>query len=333
MKILIWGTGQLSWQTVKKIPEKNICGYIDTYAAKKEFAEKPLYKPEEVKSLEYDAILVSTLFGEEVLQTCRTVGISPDKLIFVYGNVKISDMNQDYDFIEQICGKEYADFIKMRYHLIREIEIDLKKDKKDFEVKDFANDKYYQNDFVRLKTLELLVDELQRGNVEGQIAELGVFQGHFAKYLNAAFPDRKLYLFDTFDGFDEEEVKRELETETIPVVCEIYKNTSVQVVMDKMCHKENVIIKQGFFPDSLGRGGLEETFALVSIDCDWEDSIYQGITYFYPRLQKGGYIMIHDYNNLVASAQKAVQRYEKEQNTRLPKVPICDAQGSLILTK
>lgn len=43
--------------------------------------------------------------------------------------------------------------------------------------------------------------------------------------------------------------------------------------------------------------------------------------------------MIHDYNNLVASAQKAVQRYEKEQNTRLPKVPICDAQGSLILTK
>ena len=27
MKILVWGTGQLSLQTAEKIPEKNIAGY------------------------------------------------------------------------------------------------------------------------------------------------------------------------------------------------------------------------------------------------------------------------------------------------------------------
>lgn len=335
MKILIWGTGQLSWQTVKKIPEKNIIGYVDTYATRKEFAEKPLYKPEEIENLEYDAILVSTLFGEEVARRCREIGIPTDKLIFVYANVKTWDMNQDYNFVTQICGRKFSDFIKNRYHLIREIEVDINSGRKEFEVSDYSHEKYYKNDFVRLKTLELLVDEIKKGDISGQIAELGVFQGHFARYLNAAFPNRKIYLFDTFDGFDEDEVKRELETETIPVVCEIYKNTSIPVVMDKMCYKENVIIKKGFFPDSLGGGRqeLKEDFALVSIDCDWEESIYQGIDYFYPRLKNGGYIMLHDYNNLVASAQKAVQRYEKDRGIRLPKVPICDAQGSLIITK
>jgi hypothetical protein len=333
MKILIWGTGQLSLQTAEKIPEKDIVGYIDTYAEKKEFAKKPLYVPKEVADVEYDAILVSTLWGEEVAATCRELGIPLEKVIYVYGNAKIVDMNQDYEFVSRVCGEAFSDFIKKRYHLIREIEIDLNRKKKDFAIDNYSNEKYYRNDYVRLKTLELLVDELKRGNIAGQIAELGVFQGHFAKFLNAAFPDRKLYLFDTFEGFDDEELERELESDTVSVARDIYKNTSVQSVLERMEHKESIVIRQGFFPDSIGAGELEEEFALVSLDCDWEESLYQGLHYFYPRLTVGGYIMIHDYNNFLDCAKKAVHRYESDNRIRLPKVPICDAQGSLILTK
>lgn len=39
-------------------------------------------------------------------------------------------------------------------------------------------------------------------HLNGCVAEAGVFQGNFAKVINANFPDRKLYLFDTFEGFD-----------------------------------------------------------------------------------------------------------------------------------
>ncbi len=331
MKILVWGTGQLSLQTAEKIPEKNIAGYIDTYNRNKEFAGKPLYAPENVKDLTYDAILVSTLWGEEIAATCREQGIPLQKVIFVYGNIQMIDMNQDYKFVASVCGEKFSDFIKNRYHLIREIEITLNSEKKDFEIADYAHEKYYRNDYVRLKTFELLVDEIRRGGIQGQIAELGVYRGHFAQFLNAAFPDRKLYLFDTFEGFDEKELLRELESGMIPVARDIYKKTSVQTVLDKMEYKENVVIKQGFFPDSLK--GLEEKFAFVSLDCDWEESLYQGIAYFYPRLHQGGYLMIHDYNNILDCAKKAIIRYEKDMNIRLPKVPVCDAQGSLILTK
>lgn len=331
MRVLIWGVGQLLFQTALWIPDENIIGYIDTYNNKKEFAGKPLYKPDEVKELVYDAILVSTLWSEEVAKTCKELGIPLDKVIFVYSNVQMSDRNQDYEFIARICGSKYADFIKKRYHLIREIEIGPDKEKKEFEIDDYAHEKYYRNDYIRLKTLELLADEIKRADIQGQIAELGVFRGNFAQFLNAAFPDRKLYLFDTFEGFDEEELERELTNEIKTVTQDIYLNTSIQIVMDKMKYKNNVIIKQGFFPESLG--DLEDNFAFVSLDCDWEESIYQGLVYFYPRLCDGGYIMIHDYNNMIDCAKKAVKRYESDMNTRLIKIPVCDVQGSLIITK
>lgn len=41
------------------------------------------------------------------------------------------------------------------------------------------------------------------------IAEGGVFQGDFAKEINRCFPNNKLFLFDTFEGFDERDTKKE----------------------------------------------------------------------------------------------------------------------------
>ena len=43
-------------------------------------------------------------------------------------------------------------------------------------------------------------------NTKLSVAEGGVFRGDFAKYINKVFPDSKLYLFDTFEGFDSRDV-------------------------------------------------------------------------------------------------------------------------------
>src|SRR4029079_18426640 len=58
-------------------------------------------------------------------------------------------------------------------------------------------------DYIRLSTLELVAYEIDRNNILGSVAELGVYKGKFARYINQLFPNRKLYLFDTFMGFDE----------------------------------------------------------------------------------------------------------------------------------
>ena len=44
------------------------------------------------------------------------------------------------------------------------------------------------------------------------MAQGGLFLrfGRFGRNINKVFPDRKLYLFDTFDGFDKRDVKTEV---------------------------------------------------------------------------------------------------------------------------
>jgi len=183
--------------------------------------------------------------------------------------------------------------------------------------------------YIRISTLELVAQEIYENNVQGEVAELGVYKGQFAKYLNQVFPDRTLYLFDTFEGFDEKDINIELKNE-FSKGNQDFSDTSVQSVLGKMMNRDKCIIKKGWFPDSLN--GLEEKFCFVSLDADLYKPIYDGLEYFYPRLNKGGYIFIHDYNNKeYEGAKAAVREYCKKNN--ISYVPLSDSWGSVIIAK
>lgn len=62
-----------------------------------------------------------------------------------------------------------------------------------------------------MKCFELAVKEIRKRNIPGDVAEVGVFQGEFAQFVNAAFPDRTCYLCDTFEGFRPEEAAQEMQ--------------------------------------------------------------------------------------------------------------------------
>src|SRR3989338_5554484 len=70
-----------------------------------------------------------------------------------------------------------------------------------------VNEPGLYSDYIRLATLELCAFEVTNKNIPGSVAELGVYRGDFAKKINEAFPDRKLYLFDTFAGFNTGDVE------------------------------------------------------------------------------------------------------------------------------
>lgn len=184
-------------------------------------------------------------------------------------------------------------------------------------------------DYIRLSTLELIADEINSLKLKGEVAELGVYKGKFARYINKYFPDRKLYLFDTFKGFDKKDVNKEL-TKNYSGGSQDFSNTSVSKVLSIMPHPAQCIIKEGYFPDSAA--ALEESFIFVSIDTDLFDPILNGLQYFYPRLNKGGYIFIHDYNNdNYKGAKAAVKLFCKEND--IPFLPIPDSAGTVILMK
>ena len=67
-------------------------------------------------------------------------------------------------------------------------------------------------------------------DLPGNVAELGVYKGKFARYINRYFPGRKLYLFDTFAGFDKRDADRE-KTHKFSGVEQDFSDTSLEAVI------------------------------------------------------------------------------------------------------
>lgn len=195
----------------------------------------------------------------------------------------------------------------------------------------------WNKDYTRLFTFELCAKEIIENNVVGEVAELGVFRGDFSRLLNEIFHDKKLYLFDTFESFcskdiEEERKNKYMKDDIITQVTQGLKDTNVEYVMSKMKNKDKVIIKKGYFPESLG--SLEERFCFVSLDVDLYRPTLEGLKYFYERLSPGGYIFIHDYNHkLFPGVYAAVRDFEKIIGYKICKCPVSDLGGTLIITK
>jgi len=184
-------------------------------------------------------------------------------------------------------------------------------------------------DQIRLSTLELVSYEIYKGNLKGSVAELGVYKGKFARYINQYFPDKSLYLFDTFEGFDDRDVTSERQ-QSLSSGTQDFSDTSIESVLAQMPFADKCVPTKGFFPQSAK--GIEDSFVFVSIDADLYDPIYNGLQFFYPKLVRGGYIFIHDFNNdNYTGARKAVVQFCLEQNIGF--VPVPDFGGSAIIIK
>ena len=184
---------------------------------------------------------------------------------------------------------------------------------------------------LRAATFRRLADRVSANGIEGALAELGTYRGDFAWQLNERFPERRLYLFDTFDGFDERDIRVEREVSSSRAAAHDFSDTRARDVLARMPYEDQVVIRKGFFPETAQ--GLEERFALVSIDVDLYAPTLAGLEYFYSRLVRGGAILLHDYNSLqFDGVRKAVEEYERRHGM-LPLIPLSDLHGTAVITR
>lgn len=183
--------------------------------------------------------------------------------------------------------------------------------------------KYLDERFAMARSCIRYINER---DVKGNIAELGVYKGDFSSFLSSELPDRKIYLFDTFEGFAESDLAlKEVNGDE-----KVFKDTSVQLVLDRMPVKENVIVRKGWFPET--SEGIEDNFCFVSLDADLYKPILAGLEFFYPRLSKGGYIFIHDFESVIyPGCKQAVMEFCKKNNIGF--IPILDRCSSAVITK
>lgn len=189
----------------------------------------------------------------------------------------------------------------------------------------------YSVDSVRYATLELLRREIYENALEGAVAEVGVYKGVFSSVINYYFPDKQLYLFDTFEGFDSRDVQVDNQMGYSPASTDDFNDSNIELVMSRMFHQDKIVLKKGWFPESAS-GCENEKFCFVSLDTDLYQPIYSGLCWFYPRLVNGGYIMVNDYNiDNYQGTKKAVHEFTRENG--ISYTPICDLGGSVLLGK
>ncbi|WP_320972895.1 TylF/MycF/NovP-related O-methyltransferase [Enterocloster bolteae] len=169
---------------------------------------------------------------------------------------------------------------------------------------------------ARIAFLENAARILKERDVQGAVAELGVYRGDFAKEINRVFPQRDLYLYDTFEGFPAEDFLFEMDNGLILNDVGKFADTSEDYVLSRMPNKEKCIIRKGYFPDSASTDSYSGgRFAFVNIDVDLYKPLFAGLEYFWPRLNINGYLLVHDYFSLSYSgAKKAIDEFSEKNH-------------------
>ncbi len=315
MGIYVWGTGCGASELLEKgLPLERIAGFVDSFSEGGSFLEKPVCSPEALPREDCDLLIVTTRHTQAVAQRCEALGIPAEKLLFLKNNHSLTDRNAACTGAEALLGREVLQALLPRQHIVP----------RPAQLRDMVlPEEELTNDYVRMATLELLCRRLE--TVPGAAAELGVYQGFFARCINWLLPRRRLYLFDSFAGFSPDAQASE-------AFQAAHANTAAEKVLSRLPHRERAIVKAGFFPASLE--GLEDRFCLVSLDVDFYQTTLEGLRYFWPRLEPGGYLMVHDWGSpSLPGVKEAVADYEREVGCRLPALPLCDLGGTLVLCK
>ena len=315
MKIYVYGTGCGAGDLIDGALEASRVEAFVEREGRGTFLGRPVRPPEALSGKRFDLLLVASREAERIARELDELGVDPEKVFYLKNHLSCVDRNRSYELARKTLGEDYVNNIRFSERLIR-VPLWTEREK----ITGPGSD----NDYVRLKTLEAICMRLD--SIPGAAAELGVYRGGFARWINELMPRRRLYLFDTFSGFDEAE-----SADCGAGFTGAHRNTAAERVLSAMPHPEQIVIRRGLFPQTAE--GLEgERFALVSLDADLEESTLAGLRFFLPRMQTGGYLLLHDYNNpKLPGVQRALRRYE-EQAGRVRAVPLSDVNGTLVIS-
>lgn len=187
---------------------------------------------------------------------------------------------------------------------------------------------YGNGDMVRFYALAMAFDLIQKDGIEGDVVELGVYKGDTA-VLFANFArkmSKQLYLLDTFEGFD----VRDLETNEQHLTG-AFSDTALDYVKSRV-GAENTSYIQGFFPETASQLDENRRYCVVHIDTDLHAPIKAGLEYFYPRLNTGGFLIMHDYMSLCwDGAIRAIEEFFADKPEFI--IPIPDFAGTVMIRK
>ena len=144
-------------------------------------------------------------------------------------------------------------------------------------------------------------------NLEGDIVECGCWRGGFSIFLSKLFNNKKIWVFDSFEGFQElsdsiypySNVERHTPSFTrnsvgqISVPYEIVLNNFKEYGLENDIDSKRVSIIKGFVRDTTKNIDLQK-IAVLRIDVDSYSAVLEVLYNMYPKVVGGGYIIFDD---------------------------------------
>ena len=207
---------------------------------------------------------------------------------------------------------------------------------------------YTMTSVERLYALYKVVEYVVKNNIEGSFVECGVWRGGSAMMITKTLQmlnvnNRKIYLYDTFEGMSEP-TEKDIDL----------RNDKASDILKKgdkksnfyWCYADLTEVKQnmmstGYPMDNIEfvKGKVEETIpgiipdkiALLRLDTDWYESSYHEMKYLYPKLEVNGALILDDYGYW-KGAKEATDRYFSEIKIQ-PMLNRIDREGRLVIKR
>jgi predicted O-methyltransferase YrrM len=147
-------------------------------------------------------------------------------------------------------------------------------------------------------TAELLQAVVDTDYLEGGVIECGTYKGGstilIAHVLNMIKAKKLFYACDTFEGHPYDDIDSADDYHRAGRG----SDTSVSYVrakFQKFGVSDRITIVKGKFEDSFPSELVDKTFSLAFLDCDLYDSAKFCYSFLYPRMVRGGCMVVHDY--------------------------------------
>ena len=177
---------------------------------------------------------------------------------------------------------------------------------------------------IRSDELLVLLQQLEAviaAEVEGDVVEMGCYEGTSALFvqrmLQQLAPQKKLWLYDSFEGLPEKT------TEDESPLGEAFKGGELKAskaVLAKNFVKAGMPIpeiKKAWFYE-LDPSDLPETICFAFLDGDFYESIMDSFKLVWPKMSAGGVIIIDDYQNpKLPGAKQAVDEWAHAHNLQI----------------
>lgn len=174
----------------------------------------------------------------------------------------------------------------------------------------------------RMENIEFCVNDVLKNNVPGDLIETGVWRGGAVIFMKALLKvandtSRTVWVADSFEGLpkpDEEKYKADkgdvhhtLSSVLAISMEDVKRNFEKYGLLD-----DKVKFLKGWFKDTLPTAPIDK-LAVIRLDGDMYESTINGFDNLYPKLSKGGYLIVDDFG-AVPGCKQAVMDYREKYN-------------------